>query len=88
VFVQHAYKSDRPAQYYVGNVAVLAKHLRHDARLALSLLHRLAVGARLVSRRELRTRDYLRAIAAAASLVGRRASNGGNAGSRSSGGGV
>ncbi|MCW3027656.1 MAG: glycosyl transferase [Solirubrobacterales bacterium] len=85
VFVEHPYKGHRPAQYYVGNVAVLAKHLRQHTHLALSLFHRLAVGALLVSRGELRARDYMRAIAVAASLAGRPPQNARSAAPRSSG---
>jgi hypothetical protein len=82
VFVEHPYKRHRAAQYYLGNVAVLAKHVREDGHLPFSLLHRLGVGARLVWSRELRARDYLQAVAAAVSLLGESLRNGGRTDAR------
>jgi hypothetical protein len=69
VFVEHPYKSRRVNQYYVGNVAVLAKHACRQKRLVLSLIHRLSVGAGLAIRRELTVREYVRAIVVAATLA-------------------
>lgn len=69
--VAHPYKTHRPAEYYVGNVAVLAKHARGGVTLH-SLVHRLVVGAGLVARGRLPAREYGRALLAAAGiLVGR-----------------
>jgi glycosyltransferase involved in cell wall biosynthesis len=64
VFVEHPYKPHRPSQYYVGNVAVEAKHALGGGTCLL-MARRLAIGLGLVLRRTLTPRDYLRAVWAA-----------------------
>jgi GT2 family glycosyltransferase len=49
LLIEHPYKPSRPAQYYRGNVAVLAKHGRQGATRVL-LLRRLASGLVLMTR--------------------------------------
>jgi hypothetical protein len=67
--VQHPYKASRPSQYYIGNVAVLAKHSRRGGTAVL-LLRRLAYGALLAARGTIRPAEYLAALKAAAELLG------------------
>jgi hypothetical protein len=64
VFVEHPYKVHRPMQYYVGNVAVLAKHARRRGGTLPSLILRAAHGLPLVLRRQLALREYAAALAA------------------------
>lgn len=68
VFIEHPYKAHRPSQYYVGNVAVEAKHALGGGT-CLQLARRLASGLVLVLRRTLTPRDYLRAVWAAGRLL-------------------
>lgn len=68
VFIEHPYKPHRPSQYYVGNVAVEAKHALGGGTCLL-LARRLASGLVLVFRRTLTLRDYLRAVLAAGRLL-------------------
>jgi hypothetical protein len=68
VFVEHPYKANRPSQYYLGNVAVLAKHaLRGGTRLLLA--RRLALGLVLVLRRAITPRQYACAVRTAGALL-------------------
>ena len=69
LFVSHPYKARRPGEYYVGNVAVLAKHVLGTRRMPLSLAHRLLVGAGLLVKRRLTARAYARAVRVAGALV-------------------
>lgn len=66
--VQHPYKRHRPTEYYLGNVAVLAKHARAGITMH-SLVHRLVVGAGQVARGRLPAREYGRALAAAVGMI-------------------
>jgi glycosyltransferase involved in cell wall biosynthesis len=66
--VRHEYKPQRPAQYYLGNVAVLAKHARGGGTGYL-LLRRLAHGALLTLARRISIRGYLRAVLTALRLL-------------------
>jgi glycosyltransferase involved in cell wall biosynthesis len=65
VFVAHPYKSHRPGQYYVGNVAVEAKHALGGGT-CVRLARRLSSGPLLVMAGKITPRDYARAIWAAA----------------------
>jgi glycosyltransferase involved in cell wall biosynthesis len=67
--VEHPYKSYRSAQYYIGNVAVLAKHAGRGGTAYL-LLRRLLYGALLMAGRRISVHDYLRALRATGELVG------------------
>jgi glycosyltransferase involved in cell wall biosynthesis len=67
--VLHAYKSSRPAQYYLGNLAALAKHA-HTGRTRYLLMRRVVFGALLVTFRRMRWRDYFHALRAAFDLLG------------------
>jgi hypothetical protein len=64
VFVSHPYKADRQSQYYVGNVAVEAKHALGGGT-GVRLLRRLASGPVLAAQRVIEPRDYARAVRAA-----------------------
>ena len=66
--VQHPYKPHRPTQYYLGNVAVLAKHAVRGGTAYL-LLRRLAYGLRLTAARRIAPRQYVLALMTAAGLV-------------------
>jgi glycosyltransferase involved in cell wall biosynthesis len=66
--VLHAYKSGRPAQYYLGNLAALAKHA-HTSRTRYMLMRRIAYGAVLATFRRMRWREYLHALRAAFDLL-------------------
>jgi hypothetical protein len=67
--VLHAYKTERPAQYYLGNVAALAKHARGGGTPYL-LFRRLIQGAALATFRRMRLREYFHALGAAFDLLG------------------
>jgi hypothetical protein len=67
--VLHPYKTERPAQYYLGNVAALAKHARGGGTRYL-LFRRLIQGAALATFRRMRWREYFHALRAAFDLVG------------------
>src|SRR5690349_2096261 len=67
--VLHAYKTDRPAQYYLGNVAALAKHARGGGTRYL-LLRRVLQGAVLATLRRMRWREYFHALRAAFDVLG------------------
>jgi hypothetical protein len=67
--VLHAYKTERPAQYYLGNVAALAKHARGGGTRYL-LLRRVIQGAALATVRRMRWREYFHALGAAFDLLG------------------
>jgi hypothetical protein len=67
--VLHAYKTDRPAQYYLGNVAALAKHARGGGTRYL-LLRRILQGAALATFRRMRWREYFHALRAAFEVLG------------------
>jgi glycosyltransferase involved in cell wall biosynthesis len=66
--VLHEYKSDRPAQYYLGNLAALAKHAR-TGRTRYLLMRRIAYGAALATFRRMRPREYFHALRAAFDLL-------------------
>ena len=66
--VRHPYKPQRPAQYYLGNVAVLAKHARGGGTGYL-LLRRLGHGALLTLARRISIREYLHAVRTALRLL-------------------
>jgi len=66
--VLHPYKTERPAQYYLGNVAALAKHARGGGTGYL-LFRRVLQGAALAGVRRMRWRDYFRALRAVAGLL-------------------
>jgi glycosyltransferase involved in cell wall biosynthesis len=70
VFVEHRYKPHRPSEYYVGNVAVEAKHALGGGT-CLRLARRLASGPLFVLRRRIILRDYARAVWAAVCLLAR-----------------
>jgi hypothetical protein len=53
IVVEHPYKANRPAEYYLGNVAVLAKHARGCVAIKLLLARRLAGGVTLVLRSQM-----------------------------------
>lgn len=57
LIVTHPYKTGRPAQYYRGNVAVLAKHVRGGGTSML-LARRLASGLLLAACRRLGVAEY------------------------------
>jgi glycosyltransferase involved in cell wall biosynthesis len=67
--VLHAYKTERPAQYYLGNVAALAKHARAGGTGYL-LFRRVLQGAALATFRRMRWREYFHALRAAFDLLG------------------
>ena len=67
--VLHAYKTERPAQYYLGNVAALAKHARGGGTRYL-LVRRILLGAALAAVRRMRWREYFHALRAAFDLLG------------------
>jgi glycosyltransferase involved in cell wall biosynthesis len=69
IVVEHPYKADRPAAYYVGNVAVLAKHARGHVGTRLLLLRRLLGGILLVCRSRLPLGQLGRAVGAALALL-------------------
>lgn len=69
IVVEHPYKADRPAEYYVGNVAVLAKHARDRAGTRLLLARRLLSGPLLVSRSQLSLLQLRRAVEASCLLL-------------------
>jgi glycosyltransferase involved in cell wall biosynthesis len=69
IVVEHPYKADRPAAYYVGNVAVLAKHARGHLGTRLLLARRLLGGIRLVSRSQIPPRQLGRAVGASLALL-------------------
>lgn len=62
VVVLHPYKVHRPAEYYVGNVAVLAKHAGHLAGIRLLLARRLLHGMLLVTRSNMAFAHLRRAL--------------------------
>ncbi len=68
LWVRHPYKPHRPAEYYLGNVAVLAKHAVRGGTYHL-LLRRLALGAVLTARRRIAVREYLEALRAGAGML-------------------
>jgi glycosyltransferase involved in cell wall biosynthesis len=67
LIVLHPYKAHRVAEYYPGNVAVLALHGR-SWRTAGLLVRRLATGAALVVRRRLPPDRYASVLRSAAAL--------------------
>lgn len=68
IFVSHPYKPDRPGQYYVGNVAVEAKHALGGGT-GVRLTRRLASGPVLMLRGQITPRDYARALRGAVRLL-------------------
>ena len=70
IVVEHPYKPNRPADYYVGNVAVLAKHAHDRAGIQLLLARRLLHGPLLVSRSKLSRAQLRRAVEASCLLLG------------------
>jgi hypothetical protein len=66
--VLHPYKPDRPAQYYLGNVAALAKHARGGGTGYL-LVRRLGRGALLAAARRMSWREYAHAVRTALELL-------------------
>lgn len=69
VVVEHPYKAHRPGEYYVGNVAVLAKHARDRAAIGLLLARRLLNGPLLVVRSQLSLVQLGRAVEASCLLL-------------------
>lgn len=69
VVVEHPYKAHRPAEYYVGNVAVLAKHAGHLGGIRLLLARRLLHGTLLVTRAQMPFADLRRAMDASCVLL-------------------
>jgi GT2 family glycosyltransferase len=67
LLVAHPYKPSRPAQYYRGNVAVLAKHARDGGTVVL-LARRLAAGV-LLTLRGLLSMGQLADVAGSAALL-------------------
>jgi hypothetical protein len=68
VFVAHPYKPHRASEYYVGNVAVEAKHALRGGTF-VRLARRLGSGPVLALRRTITLRDFARALAAAGRLL-------------------
>jgi GT2 family glycosyltransferase len=62
IFVRHPYKAHRKSEYYPASVAVLAKHVRRDPRLAPSLAYRLVVGVGWVVIGRLPPARYISAV--------------------------
>ncbi len=69
VLVVHPYKAARPQQYYLGNVAVLAKHALRGGGTGWLLVRRLAFGAALMLRRRIAPGEYGQALSAAGHLL-------------------
>lgn len=69
VVVEHPYKPHRPAQYYVGNVAVLAKHARGRGGTRLLLGRRLLGGLLLAARSQIHMAELRRAVGASFALL-------------------
>jgi GT2 family glycosyltransferase len=67
LLVEHPYKPHRPGEYYVGNVAVLAKHSLGGGTPVL-LARRLASGLAHVLSRKIALREYTRALTAAGAV--------------------
>jgi O-antigen/teichoic acid export membrane protein len=65
IVVEHPYKANRPAEYYLGNVAVLAKHARGRVAIKLLLARRLAGGVALVLRSRMSLARFGQAVHAA-----------------------
>jgi O-antigen/teichoic acid export membrane protein len=65
IVVEHPYKANRPAEYYLGNVAVLAKHARGCVAIKLLLARRLAAGVALVLRSQMPRARFGQAVRAA-----------------------
>jgi O-antigen/teichoic acid export membrane protein len=65
IVVEHPYKANRPAEYYLGNVAVLAKHARGGLAIKLLLARRLAGGVALVVRSQMPFARLAQAVHAA-----------------------
>jgi glycosyltransferase involved in cell wall biosynthesis len=68
VLVEHEYKTHRPAEYYLGNVAALAKHARRGGT-RFFLIRRLIYGAATTVARRMTPRAYGRALRAAVELL-------------------
>src|SRR6202034_4489661 len=65
VLVYHPYKHHRPAEYFVGSLAAISKHVRSQPRiLAVPLFRQLQWGGHLVRHRDLRPMGYLKALMA------------------------
>jgi hypothetical protein len=69
VLLLHEYKPGRASQYYLGNVAVLAKHAFGRPRTLWLLLRCFAYGGKLLARRAITPRDYARGLAVAARVL-------------------
>jgi glycosyltransferase involved in cell wall biosynthesis len=69
IVVEHSYKAHRPTEYYVGNVAVLAKHAHGRAGTRLLLARRLLGGVLLALRSQLPFADLRRAVGASFALL-------------------
>ncbi len=69
IVVEHPYKPDRPAQYYVGNVAVLAKHARGHVGTRLLFGRRLLGGLLLAARSQIPVAELRRAVGASVALL-------------------
>jgi hypothetical protein len=69
VVVEHPYKPHRPAQYYVGNVAVLAKHARGRVGTRLLLGRRLLGGLLLAGRSQMPIAELRRAMRASLAVM-------------------
>jgi glycosyltransferase involved in cell wall biosynthesis len=69
VLVEHVYKAGRPSQYFLGNVAVLAKHARGEQGTRLLLARCFAYGAKLTVKRAISPREFGRAFPVAAEAL-------------------
>jgi GT2 family glycosyltransferase len=69
VLLLHEYKPGRPSRYYLGNVAVLAKHAFGRPPTVWLLARCFAYGLRLLARRAITARDYARGLAVAARML-------------------
>ncbi len=69
VLLLHEYKPGRASRYYLGNVAVLAKHAFGRPRTLWLLLRCFAYGARLLWRRAITPSDYGQGLVVAARML-------------------
>ena len=69
VVVEHPYKAYRPVEYYLGNVAVLAKHARGGVGTRLLLARRLLGGVLLALRSQIPFAHLGRAVASSFALL-------------------
>lgn len=64
IVVHHPYKAQRPAEYYVGDVALLAKHARNHPRAYAYLAYQLVLGLGYTISRAISPSQYGRALRA------------------------